>query len=214
MRPRLCLANPALLHSIQFFTPTTSILPLRLAESQIPPSDMTEDYIYPLVGCVESTDHKVHADIVLREFERAILSVDILGPSSSKKADNIMHQILRYKVIESLAWALSSIDAVPIQQPPPFAVDTSEHEHWDLGISDWESTVDSFRDAFRGDVYVPEPGSALADDKVLASLVSKIQTSESTRYHTTVISNMCGAALGLRGLFLVCVSSVSDTKRI
>lgn len=202
-RPRLCLANPAMVHSVQLFSPTASIYPVDGTAPRSPPGVGMDDSIYPLVGSIESIDHKIHADLVDRDFERAVLSVELLGPSSSKKADAIMHQLMRWKVVEALAWATSDVDIVPFQQLPDFRVESVDQELRDIGISDWKATVTSFCDTFRGDVNFTRPAPSLPRDKILASLVSKIQQTESSRHHATVISNMCGAALGIRGLFLV-----------
>ncbi|KLO11950.1 hypothetical protein SCHPADRAFT_891149 [Schizopora paradoxa] len=200
-RARLCLANPAMLHSVQFFPPNCSI---NAADAMPTHAKQLEETVLPFVGSVESVDQKVHAELVEREFEHALLSVQLITGASSRKAELIMQQIIRYKILESLTWSTGEIYKAPMQLPRELRVDRADQleEYVDLGLNRWMETVESFCAAFSNEsVAMPKP-QPLSSDKVTASLVQKIQQSENSRHHSTVISNMCGAALGLRGLIL------------
>lgn len=203
-RPRLCLVNPAIIHSTQFFRPTCSISLLGTPAMHEYGIDQLENSLAPIVGCVEAIDQKIHSEIANRDYDHAQLSVQLIDTSSSRKSELIMQQIIRYKIVEQLLWAKGEKAAtIPFQRPPKYIVESTELEHAELGLTNWKATVDEFCTTFTNH-HAPAPSHipSVRDD-VIASLVHNIQVSETTRHHSTVISNMCGAALGLRGLILV-----------
>ncbi len=204
-RPRLLLVNPAILYSTQFFGVNTSASLTEPSSEVASRSEQVQESLAPFLATIEATDHKLHADIVQRDFDRPVLAVQLLNATSPKKAEIVQHQILRYKVLESLAWAAKDMNSnsIPIQQTPDFEIEVVDHEYINLGINNWEGTLQQFCDEMKQD-HAPTTGTRLEPrDRVLSSLLAKIQESATSRYHSTVVSNMCGAALGVRALLAV-----------
>lgn len=207
-RPRLVLANPAILHSTQFLDVNTSIASPGLLSGDSPCSVDDTVSMAPFLTTIEATDQKLHAEIIQRDFDRPRLAVQLLTATSSKKSELLMHQILRCKVVEGLTWATRNVQTIPIQQPPDFDVEFVDHDYMAYGINNWATTLGSFCEEMQ-ESHVPTTETQFETrDKVLSSLLTKIKESATSRYHSTVVSNLCGAALGLRAL--LAVSSEGD----
>ncbi|KLO07945.1 hypothetical protein SCHPADRAFT_894232 [Schizopora paradoxa] len=202
-RARLCLANPAMLHATRLFPPFCSVNMIDFARIREGDSDELEGSLLPLIGSVDLIDQKIHTELMQRDFEHALLSVQLITTSSTRKAELIMQQILRYKILESVAWASGETDTTPTQYLHELQVDLSDQDHIDLGLTNWKSTVGTFCATFRNETGSVPPTHLVPQDRITASLVHKIQQSGTSRHLSTVISNMCGAALGLRGLILL-----------
>lgn len=204
--PLLVFASPVIRQSVQYIDISQVI-------SYPQQSDDKEDidFHWPLLAHVLRIEQLIHTEISGQTYQRALFALQ--NVSKAKTDEIVMHQVLRLKVFETLAWANNDASGVPIQLDPlefpscglsRTAVLTHENNSR-LGTSDWYKTLDAFLQTMRLDTMAvgQHDLAETQGDKVLTSLFRRITLSNTSQHQSSVISNLCGAALGLRALVLV-----------
>ncbi len=208
-RPFLIFLNPALLHSLQYFSNPTAFLPPIGFDRSTAPGVPIDDTLLSLLAAVEDIEQQTHAELADFQFDRAILAMQDM--SKGRKGEILVHQMIRVKALEALVWSTTMNVSVPFQVPTTLEeIKTGRQveiggKYGEIGRSDWHKTIQEFTTLFlRRDLDVsPSRNLELKGDKISSSLFSLLKQAGGEKHHSTVISNIVCAALGLRALMEV-----------
>ncbi len=207
-RPLFVLLNPALLHSLQYFAPKAStFLPPADFDRKKVPLSVFEDTLLPLVAVIEDMEQQTHRNLVNFEMERAILAMT-QDLSVTRKCETLIHEMLHVKLLESLAWSLTSDGSLPLQYRAENATTIPEGTHTklaDIGVNHWTNTVDTFINAILHDDEDKSKSRIfeVQSDSIASSLFAVLENETANKNSSVVILNIVGAALGLRALMEV-----------
>lgn len=209
----LLLTNSAILHSVQYTGLGEGSNSSALTwdpENQPLNDDMMEDSLLPILANVNEIEQQAHEELAEMNYSKALNSADI-GKDTAKFREHVLNQVFRYKILECLEWCKKDDMPLPFQVLPANPVQFPESQrqiHQSLqkhGILEWRETMKGFIETFLSDrsTSIQEDPLQSGGDHVLMSLLRTIGKSQGDKHFSTVISNVCGAALGLRALLIV-----------
>ncbi len=231
LRPLLLLANPAILESPSYCPIPNRFLP---ESDNFTPQDNERsdvgDTLFPLLSNVNVIGHIAHADLSKLDFDRALDAVSDIesewpqdGKNQSRRFSYIIHGLLRIQLLDELRWARETL-SVPVQfsdcdkdgseKPPNPAVESPEQvsstvlgDYYSAGILNYLETAKAISQLLLTEI--PNANEPSADQRTsdnLLSLLWMVHRSNHDRHISTVVLNICGAALGLLALLTVCIS--------
>lgn len=211
--PRLLfiLLHRSMLHSLKYFSPipTAHLSQLTFRNNR----GETQPPLLEIRASIEHAEDNIHSDLVNFNTEKARLAMKDDG----RKGKFLVHQMLRLKAIEALAWATSKTSTVPFQIPlkdQDISANTKViHDKLQANaVTNWLATVRAFIAAFGPDEqHILQP-SASEDSgnatSIAGSLLSLLQHSSEKRLKNTIMQNVSAASLSLR-----CLAEVRNIHR-
>ncbi len=188
---------------------------------------MVGESILPLLFNINFIEHVAHADLGKSVFDRPVDFVSDVetqrlqeGKSHSKRYSEIIHGVLRLQLLDQLRWARNRHGSVPVQATESVAVGPASTVNsknlTDLyltGISDWTETSRSMVERFLTEppivIQPPLLSAVPSHSSILLSLLLEMKKSDTERHVSSVVLNICSAALGLRSLLMVCLKDLN-----
>lgn len=175
--------------------------------------------LMPLLASIDWYHQHAHSDLAKLDFQKALLAISDVERLRKKEAKThgsqyteVIHQVLRIHLLDILRWAQYSHGSIPVQCTSAFNIATSNNGKKDnllrlynSSITSWLETTKSMTQEFL--LEAPKIGktSVTLEGKsdIVMSLLREVKQSSTDVRVSSVVINVCAAALGLYALLAV-----------
>lgn len=199
-----------------------------LPQSYLPSSKDWEgaevgETLAPLLASVNWYHDPAHKDLAKSDFQKALLAMSDVEKVREKEAKahgsqhtGVIHQVLRIQLLDVLRWAQYSCGSIPVQFPKKSTNSNTSVSGYskkkaplsnlhNASIESWLETTRNMTQEFLTEA--PGIGESLVTLEVkgdiVTSLLKEVKRSSVDREVSSVVINVCAAALGLHALLAV-----------